>query len=350
MARYISDQNKVAGIHESGTYAVQEAGAEGATGSVFWFGEVTEHSVDDAENKIEDRFLGTATRNFDNFIQGPRDVTGTLTFNAQDMRLPFWAIGSVVSVPSGTGADNHDFHVVTEIATNVMQSAFTSGTNVLSAPMSFTIEDSKQSPGTGRNFIRTINGCVPNTVTISATQGEKVSIVVDYIGQTLKTSSGTTTTLVETTGSSIRPYLWSDTSVTIATSGLDTVKSIEFEINNNIEAPHYLNGSRDIGTPFQLNKNYTLTLTMDLDGNEADFLYNEFYKGNGSFNTTLDFNADGQVAAAGSAHALFFMSGCIITSMENPSTVEGTTETTIEIRPQSVTGSAFEQTGNYNPF
>ena len=337
MARYIADQNKVAGIHESGTYAVQEAGAEGAAGSVFWIGEVTEHTIDDAENKLEDRFLGTATRNYDNFVQGPRDVTGTLTYNAQDMRLPFWAIGSVVSAGSSTVGENHDFHTVTEIATNVMQSAFTSGTDRLSAPMSFTIEDSKQSPGTGRNFIRTINGAVPNVVTITAAQGEKVNIAVDYIGQTLTHSSGTTTVLVETNGSTIRPYLWSDTSVTIATSGLDTVKEITFEIANNVEAPHYLNGSRDISVPFLGNKNYTLNLTMDLDGNEAEFLYNEFYKGNGSFNTTLDFNNDGNAAGAGSQHALFFMSGCIITSMDNPSVVEGTTETTVEIRPQSVT-------------
>lgn len=343
MARYVGDQNKVVFINESGTYA-----------SVFssgnWIGEVIDNAIDDAENKLEDRYLGTASRNFDNFVQGPRDVTGTLSYNAQDMRLPFQAIGSVVDTVSGTGADTFDFHVTTEIDTDVMQSAFTSGTGQLSAPFSFTLEDSKQAPGTGRNFIRTINGCVLNVVSVSAAQGEKVKVNVDYIGQTLTPSSGATTALVETNGSDIRPYLWSDTTLTLAGSTLQTVKDINFEINNNIEAPHYLNGSRDIGVPFPINRMYTVSTTMDLNSTEAMFLYEEFYKNNNSFNATFDLDADGTPAGAGSQHAIFHMSGCIITSMENPSLVEGPTESTVEIRPKSVTGSSWEQTGAYNPF
>lgn len=343
MARYISDQNKVVLINESGTYSTVSGNGE-------WIGEVTENTIEDAENKLEDRYLGTASRNFDNFVDGPRDVAGQTTYNAQDMRLPFLAIGSVVDSVSGTGTQSSDFHVVTEIDTDVWQSAFTSGTNQDSAPFSFTIEDSKQSPGTGRNFVRTVNGCVLNTTTINASQGEKINVVADWIGQTLTHSSGTTTSVTETLGSNIRPYLWSDTSLTIAGSTMDTIKEISFEINNNIEAPHYLNGSRDIGTPFPVNRMYAVTATMDLDGTDADMLYNELYKQNGSFNMTLDFNADGAPAGAGSQHAIFYMSGCVITSMENPSVVEGVNESTVEIRPQSVTGSSWEQTGRYNPW
>ena len=52
MGRYIADANKVLGQHESGTYAVPMAG------STFWFGQVQENSINDAENKLENRFLG----------------------------------------------------------------------------------------------------------------------------------------------------------------------------------------------------------------------------------------------------------------------------------------------------
>ena len=46
MARYIQDQNKVALLHESGTYA-------NASGNGVWLGEVTENSIDDSEGKLE---------------------------------------------------------------------------------------------------------------------------------------------------------------------------------------------------------------------------------------------------------------------------------------------------------
>lgn len=334
MARYISDQNKVVLIHESGTYSA-------VSGAGQWIGQVTENSISDAENKLENRYLGTATRSYDLMEQGPRDVTGTLTYHAQDMRLPFWAIGSVVD--GGTGSKCT--HIVSQINTNVWQSAFTSGTGKLNAPISFTIEDSKQSPSTGRNFLRTVNGVVPNAVTITATQGEKVQVAVDYIGQTVTASSGTTTSVTE---ESVKPYLWSSTSLTLGGSTMSTIKELSFEINNNVEAPHYLNGSRDISVPYPQNRDYTLNLTMDLDGTDADRLYNSFYKSNTAFNGTLDFNQD--VTAVGSQHSVFVLSGCKITSMEIPSAIEGATETTIEIRPQNVTGSSWDRTAKYNPW
>lgn len=340
MARYLADQNKVLGIHESGTYGTVST----ATGSVFWIGEVTENSISDEENLLENRFLGTSTRNFDTMELGPRDVTGTLTYNMQDTRLPFWAIGSLVEWNSA----GSNVHIAAEAASDVWQSPFTSGTGQHPAPISFTIQDSKQAPGTNRNFIRTIDGVVPNTVTITASQGEKVVCAVDYIGQTLTfTPSGTTAsgTAIQNTD---RPYLWSDCSLTIAGSSMDTAKEISLEINNNLEAPHYLDGTRDIATPFAQNREYTLNVTMDLDAQDANWLYGEKYKAGSEF--TAVFDMDGDVAAVGSQHTVFTMSNCVITSMENPSTSEGVTETTLEIRPKSVAGSTWDTAGSYNPW
>lgn len=346
MPRYIADQNKVLGIYESGTYAVP------MTGSSFWFGQVTEHSLDEAENVLINRFLGTSDRNIDKMDDGPRDVTGTLTYNPQDMRLVFYAIGSFIDA-SGAGGVSSE-HYVTEINSNVQQSAFTSGTGALNAPVSFTIEDSKQAAGTGRNFVRTVKGVVPNVVTITAIQGEKVQITVDYIAENVLESSGATTAVTEDT---TRPFLWSDATVTLGGIGanvgsvMNTAKEVSLEINQNRTGPHYLNGSRVIGVPFNGMRDYTLSVTMDLDADDADMLYNEFFKAGSEFHAEFDLNGD--VIATGSKHATLYMSGCRITSMENPSTVEGTTESTIEIRPTSLTGSAWEtgtESGLYAPY
>jgi len=144
-----------------------------------------------------------------------------------------------------------------------------------------------------------------------------------------------------------RVYYWSDSTLTLSGMSMDTSKDISLEINRNLEAPHYVAGSRDIGTPFAGNQNYTLSVTTDLDGEQAMTLYKELYKTNGLFNTVWDFDAD---RTAGSQHTVFTMSGCTITSMEAPSTTEGVVESTIEIRPQSITGSAWDQVGSYNPW
>ena len=119
MARFGSDQNKVVGLHESGTYAT--AGVSDV-GSVIWLGQVTDNSIDDNENKLVNRYLGTSSRNFGVIDKGPEDVTGTLTLHPQDMRFPFWAIGSVTET-SGTTISYG--HIVNEIGTDSWQSAWT---------------------------------------------------------------------------------------------------------------------------------------------------------------------------------------------------------------------------------
>ena len=334
MTRYNADQNKVLGLYESGTYAsVLDAG------STFWIGQVTEHSIDDAENKLENYFLGTSSRSFGIMAQGPNDITGTVTYHPVDFRTVFWAIGSVGETTATNGS-----HVAVEVDTNVSQNQFVSGTGqLLDAPISFTIEDSKQAPGTGRNFVRTVRGVVPNSVTVTASQGEKVVVEYGYIAQSVGVTSGTTTTV---TDSGLTPYLWSACSLTVNGSNIPTAKEVSLEINQNTEGPHYLNGSRVIAAPFMGNRQYTLNVTLDLDSASAVMLYDDLYKDNATFNASFDLNQD----STGSQHTIFTMSGCKITTMENPSTSEGLTESTVEIRPKNVSAVAFDQTTAYNPF
>lgn len=332
MTRYISDQNKVVLLNESGLYS-------STSGNGVWIGEVIDNSIDDMENKIESRFLGALTRSFVTMVPGPRDVKGVIAYYPQDMRIPFWAIGSVVDT-SGT----NNFHLATQIQTNVMQSSFTSGVNGLSAPISWTFEDSKTSPGTGRNLIRTVNGCVVDNLRLIATKSQKVKVEVDYIGQTLIASSGTSTVVTQST---VTPYLWNNCSLTIAGSVIDTTNEATLEIKQNIVGPHYLNGSRDISVPFPKNRSNTFDIKLDLDGVDADMLYNSLYKQNATFNLTFDMNAD---STAGSQHTIIFGSGAKIISMANPSVIEGPVESEVKIEIPILIGSCFDTISKYNPW
>ena len=333
MARYSSDQNKVWGISESGTYAAPMAG------SAFWIGQVQSNSIDDKENKIETRYMGTSSRSVSTFDEGVRDVTGTISTRVTDMRMPFYAIGSVTST-SGTNT----LHRATEIGTDVQQNPFVSGTGNLNPPLSFTLEDSKQAPGTGRNFIRTIQGCIPTAVTLTTSSSEVVTADIDYIGQTLAFTSGNTTSGAVL---ATKPYTFGNTALTVAGSSL-TAKEVSFEINQNTEAPHYLNGSRDIAAPYQGNREYSLSITMDLDSSMAASLYNQYYKSTSTFNSVLDFDKDS--ATTGSQHAIFTFSGCHIVSMDNPSEVEGVTESTVEIKAENLSAVEYNKVASFLPY
>lgn len=333
MTRYLSDQNKVILLHESGTYAFQSGNGQ-------WIGEVISNDILDNEGKLVDRFLGTGKRTYDNIVPGPKDITGTIVYHPVDMRIPFWAIGSTWD--SG-GATSNGTHFCTEVNTGSWLNPFISGgTGQNMVPTTFTLEDSKISPGTGRNMVRTVDGCVPDVVRVIAAQGEKVRVEVDYMGQNLDYTSGNTTGVsVQNTTS----FLWNNCVLTVSGNVISTAKDVTLEINNNLVGPHYLNGSRVIDAPIVGNKDYLLTVTFDLRGDNANALYSGLYNQNSTFNTTFEMNGD---STAGSLHAIFFMSGCKMMSFDVPSEVEGTTEATMEITPRVIVGSAFDPTLKYN--
>ena len=339
MSRYISDQNKLVMKWESGTYAV----TSGTVGR--WVGEVQDHSLDDAEGYIEDYFLGNNSRSVARYERGPNDVTGTISFHPIDMNLVSHTIGSVQEVVAATTQ-----HVATEISTSLIQNPFISGTGIdLNTPYSFSLEDSKQVAGTGTNFVRTINGATVSNVKITASQGEKVTCDVDYIAQSVQFSSGTATTV---TIPAQRPYLWSDATLTIAGSTISTAKKVSLNINQNVEGPHYINGSRVIGKQYYGNRQYELSTTADLDSNFGGMLYGQFYKGGSTLNYVLDFNAD-LSGTTGSQHAIFTVSGARITSMELPSAVEGINETTFVVSAGSLSFIDYTNPtliGSYNPY
>jgi len=331
MARMIADQNKVGLLVESGTYAT-ESGT-----SLTWIGYVQSHDINENQGVMSIRYQGTATRNINQHVNGPIDNTGTLSYYPQDFRLLGYALGSMVD----SGSPSPYTHVLSETNTNV-GNAFTSGTT---APfISFTLEDSHTAAGTGQNLVRTANGCMVDTFTLNGTQGEILTVDVDYIAQNIDYTSGASIAITENTNE--RVYLWSDVKVHIPSGTVQPeLTDFTFTVKNNLEAPHYMNGSRVIGLPFPKNREYQVDLTFQPDSTRLKTLYESYFKAGSEFNMLLEINA-----STGSQAGYIILSGCKLNPMSSPSPIEGIDETTVTIIPKTCLVNVDDLTLKYNPW
>lgn len=329
MARYLSDQNKVVFLHESGTYG-------SASGTGVWVGYVQSNDLSEDQGTMHIRYQGTANRNVGLHVAGPIDNTGTLTYYPQDMRMLGFALGSIVDI-SGT----RSIHNMSE-ANNNTGNAFTSGTT--NPPLSFTLEDSHSSLGTGRNFIRTAQGCVVNKFSLRVAQGAIVEATVDYIAQNVAYSSGTTTALTEVT--TMRPLMWSDCKVHIPSGTVyPEVTDFTFGLDNKMTGPHYVNGSKVIFTPYGAERDYSVEITQEPDSANLNTLYANYFKSGTDFNMMLELNA-----STGSQAYYIILSGCNLNPITNPSPVEGIDETTVTITSKTCFAAGSDLITRYNPW
>lgn len=320
MARLLGDQNKVGFFYESGTYAT-------ASGTSQWPGFVQNNDIDDNRQEIIIRTECDGSRNVNMFADGLNDYAGTLTYYPTHWRQLYFALGSVTST-SGTNS----MHVITETNSNV-GNPWTSG---LKAPfVSFTLEDAKVGPNTNANFIRTLKGCVVNTLSFSWKQGEPITAEVNYIGQQLIMGSGAASALTVDTA---RPFIWKDIKVNIPSGTVYPVTSGKIMVNNNVEGRHVCNGSAEIDLPVPLNRDYEITLTIDADQTTTGSIYAQYYQGGSEFNMLVDINA----TTAGSRQLLWSFSGCKMTKSSHPSPVTGFNEETWTITPKSSAATVYE--------
>ena len=333
IARFIGNQNKVLFQYESGTYA----STSGAGQSI---GLVMEHNPVDNTNVQQIRFAGGGNRNVAIFVDGALDHEGTITFHPQDWKFLAFAIGSNVD----DGSPSPFTHTISEHESNA-GNAFTSGT--LNPFISFTIEDSKTAPGTGENFVRTLRGCTINTWELTGEEGEPLTVEVGYIAESNTFTSGATTAVTIAT---TRPFLWRDVKVHIPSGTvIQEVKSLTFNINNNLEAPHYLNGSREIAVPIPTNREYEVSLTLHATSERTKTLYDQFFLGGSSFNMLIDISDAS--AGAGSRDAFITLSGCELTEFESPSPGESEpNEQEITIIPQTASVLVEDLIELYNIF
>lgn len=332
MARYTADQNRIGFLYESGTYAVSDGSP-----AMQWVGLVQDHTPDEAINRNPVRYVGVGTRDFGQLVDGTEDYTGTISYYPQDFKFLALALGSNVDA----GAASAYSHIMT--ATNNDKGNYaTSGTKL--PFVSFTMRDTHSSAnGDGKTFSRELQGCMVNSWALSASAGDIVTVDVDYVAQGLVYSSGTSYTV---TSATTKPFTWNDMKVQLPSgTNMDEVKDVSLTINNNIEVPHYVNGSKTSAIPVPLNRDYELSLTLDADDANMKVYYDQYFKGGSAFNMMLYME---DAATTGSREVSIILSGCKITDMENPSLMEGIDENTMTILPKTVNAEAYDGIELYN--
>lgn len=332
MARFIADQNQLVFIYESGTYA-------NLSGAAQWVGQVQEHTIDESVNVINIRHLGAGDRNVDAFSDGPLDFTGTFTYFPQDWKFLMFALGSNVDA----GSPSPFTHTISEV-NSASGNAFTSGAN--NPFISFSLEDSQKGAITGENFVRTVEGAMVDTMTITMAQGEIVSNEISYVAENVAFSSGAPLAITPVT---TRPFLWSDSQLEIPSgTPLTNITEATLTISNNIEPPHYLNGSREVGVPVPLNRDYEFSVTLSASSEETKELYDAKFRGGSEFNAMLIVNDAG--AGTGSRDMFLIMSGCKMIDMESPTLNEGMNEQVLTFAPKTVSVVVNDTIEEYNAF
>lgn len=332
MGLFISDQNSVSFKYESGLYGVASGGNQ-------WIGLVTDHSPTEEENVSQIRYTGTSSRNTSQQINLAKDYEGTITFHPQNFRMFGFALGSVVD----SGSPSPFNHVISELDSDGSY-AFTSGTNH-NFP-SFTIVDSKKGQADGEHFIRTYKGCIANSLSFTASQGEPVVCELGYIAQSLELGSKTADLPTIVDEDTTRPYIWSDTQLHIPSgTKVNEATEIGFTITNSVERRHYDNGSKVVENLTPLNREYELSFTLDANSTWGRKLEEQYWQGGSTFNALFE-----GVISAGSEQGFITMSGCKITSFEAPSPAEGINEFSITAVPTSTDIDTDDLLELHNPY
>ena len=332
MSIYVADQNTVCFQFESGTYAEP-------TGSKYWVGLVTDHSPSEEENVVNLRYTGTSSRNVSQFISTSKDYGGTMTFHPQNFRMFGFALGSTVD----SGSPSPYNHIISEINSDDSY-AYTSGTNT-NFP-SFTIIDSKKGQADGEHFVRTYKGCVVNSLSFAASQGEPAVCELEYFAQNLSNGSKTTDIPTISDEDTTRPYIWSDTQVHLPSgTKINEVMDVAWTVNNNVERRHYDNGSRVVDNLIPTARDYEVSLTLDANSTWGKTIEESYWQGGSTFNMLIE-----GVILAGSEQGFFAMSGCKVTNFEAPSPSEGINEFSITINPENCVINTDDLVEKHNPW
>ena len=290
-----------------------------------------EFTPTETEGWVEQRFVGGGTRNVNNFVLGPTDVTARLVFNPQNFELMAYALGLNTD---GAGS---------QVVAHTMSELNSTGTFP-----SFAIEEAKGLPTIES---RTYRGIIVNTAELSGRQGEPLTVSMDLVAQS--GSAGTSITAV-TSGTKV-PYMWSDTLLNISgaalnlTGFLDETTEFTWSLNNNLTNFHYVNGSRVIGKPIPTNRDYEATVTLHMTDVTGGRLW-DIARNGSSFNFDIQIRRTGASTASGNDFWLFWNSGCQMYEASYPNPPEGAIEQRLVIRPTNAGISGTDVIGSYATF
>lgn len=324
---FVADNNQVIFLWESGTYNT-------ASGAGNWIGLVQEHTVSEDQGVIPVRYAGNSSRNVGQFVDGPTTFGGTFTYYPQEWQMLVFALGK----NSDAGSPSPYTHTITEVDSENVDKH-----NGQILP-SFQIEDGHQDwiGASGVNFIRTTKGCMVDSLTLTATEGEPVSVEVNYVAQSISYTSGAVTSVSADTSS---PFMWSQFRAFIPSGTLiSAVKEMNITLNNNLEVPNYVDNSRNIGVPIPTQRDYEVTLTVNAEpGSITKQIYDQYWVGGSTFNM-LVFG----IASTGSRQLSWVFSGCKLVGFEGGTPNEGVNEQSWTIQPQTSSVAVDSTTQYYN--
>ena len=328
--RMSADTNKVGFFYESGTFG-------SVSGTAYAIGQVQESAISESFEREQVRFLGGG-RSVAQQVKTVEEYEGTLTYYPQDFKMWMFALGSVCDAAAG----NVYSHTIS-MTENSAGNAFTSGTNT--PFISFSVED-VQGETANKVFRRVVNGCMIDSMSISAGEGAILECEANYIGQSLVLGSNVGSSVTVSTS---RPLVWSDTKIHIPSGTVvNEIKEWALTVNNNLITEHYANGSRCITTPLPGNREIEFTATMDSNSTNTGSYYDQYFKGGSEFNMMVEIiDTD---AGTGSRTCYFVLSGCQITEMDSPTKVEGIDENALTVNASGIIMNVIDTTVQYKAF
>ena len=204
-------------------------------------------------------------------------------------------------------------------------------------PPSQTMEVVYYGRGGGSDFVRTFQGCVPNSGELSMNNDDELTLSMSYWAMGVTVGSSPTSGI---SVPDVDPWLFSDASSQLSLFGTSFARFQDFalSIENNLEEGRYIvddasTPSGDAKDPFEItygNADYELTCTITIEDNS---LYNELVNAtDGGFDAVLEFtrgNGDTIKVTA---------SGCNFSDGTHPIPAEsGKVEVEVTIIPESLT-------------
>jgi len=325
-----SDQNQTVMFYESGTYG-------NALGTANWLGLIQEHSLSETRNIIPVRYAGNASRNVGQFVNGQFTYNGTISLFPQDFRTLFFALGKCVD----SGSPSPYLHTITEINSNGSSAEIPS--QILP---SISLEISQTANVAGSNFVRTVNGAVVDTWSLSWNEGEIATVDIGYIAKDTVFASGAKTAV---TAGTVSPYRWRDILVALpsGTSNIITkTKGGTLTISNNLQAQNYAGaGSDAITEVIPTERDYELTLNVNADPVWTKGFYDQYFFGGSTFNMQI-----AAIVSAGSREGIITLSGCKLDPFDAPNTSTGVNTQSLTIKPQVVTAVTTDEIQYYHGF
>ena len=207
----------------------------------------------ETNNLIKIRTMG-GTRDFSNIVPGKFEVSGSIDYNLQGAAFLRMAMGedtaSTATIDSGPRIHTGASYL------HVMGSAASPAADCFP---SFTLEFADSAglgclgtSGYANNLKRTYNGCRVNSLTVSGSVDEPLSVSADWIAQSVTVSTAEATSVSDSTTD---PYVFYQgqvyatsaavTGYTAKSSGdeIAEVNSFDFSVNNNLEAVWYISGT-----------------------------------------------------------------------------------------------------------